>query len=303
MSGDAAAPYAVAPPPEAIRLPRWRRDAICAYQVLQETARLASRRQRTPGRSLREYEARWAAQRARRPPRPGRDLAAAVAMSSYGGQTLNALLDFVAYEVPAPAFFRWRAAKLGKIFLTHYARSTPIAEIGCGLGKNLLALAHAGFTDLAGFDPAESARRALTDEAALFRQPWIVGRCNLLDPDTEVLKQLRGRVLFTNHVMEQLPRHLAQALAWLLRAAPAEVVHLEPCVEFLRPARDLADLASWLHVVSADYQRSLLGCLHQLAADGRVELLEVRPLGYSPRLTHPPALIRWRPAGAHRAVA
>jgi SAM-dependent methyltransferase len=265
--------------------------------VLGETARLARWRSRAPERSLREYEARWSAQWAKLRRQPASDLATAVTMSSYGSRPLNALLEFVPYEISAPAFFRWRAAKLGRIFGAHYATSTPIAEIGCGLGKNLLALAYAGFTDLAGFDPTESAVRAVTEEAAYFGQPWRVGHGNLLDPDPGLLDWLSGRVLFTNHVIEQLPRHVPQALDWLCRAAPAEVLHFEPCVEFLRPARDLGDLAGWLHVVSADYQRSLLGCLRTLAADGQVELLEARSLGYSPRLTHAPALIRWRPRG------
>ena len=299
VSDQAAAAYPVPPPPEAVRLPRWRRDAVCAGQVLGELAQLGRWRSRTPGRSLTQYEARWAAQSAQRQ-WPGTDLATAVTLSSYGSGLLHALIDFVPYTVPAPAFFRWRAAKIGRIFGTHYVPSTPIAEIGCGFGKNLLALAYAGFTDLAGFDPTESAVRALTQEAAYFHQSWLIGQCNLLDPDPAVLKRLSGRVLFTNHVIEQLPRHVPQALDWLRRAAPAEVVHLEPCAELLRPTRDLADLAGWLHLISADYQRSLLSCLRRLAADGQVELLEVRALGYSPRLTHTPALLRWRPARARR---
>jgi len=39
-----------------------------------------------------------------------------------------------------------------------------------------------------------------------------------------------------------------------------------------------------------------------LAARGRLEILEARLLGYSPRLANAPALIRWRPAQPGRAV-
>jgi hypothetical protein len=104
-------------------------------------------------------------------------------------------------------------------------------------------------------------------------------------------------VLFTNHVIEQLPGHVGQALDCLLRARPAEVIHIEPCAGLLRPARRLGDLASWLHIIAADYQRDLLASLDSLAAAGHADILETRLLGYSPRLVNAPALVRWRPAG------
>jgi hypothetical protein len=108
--------------------------------------------------------------------------------------------------------------------------------------------------------------------------------------------RLAGRVLFTNHVIEQLPGHTRQALDCLLRARPAEVIHIEPCAELLAPARSAADLGSWLHIIAAAYQRALLATLNDLAAQGRAEILEARLLGYSPRLANAPALIRWRAA-------
>ena len=164
------------------------------------------------------------------------------------------------------------------------------------LGKNLIVLARAEYTSLAGLDPTDSAIRAVREQAAWFGQPWQAGRLDLLDPDPAILAQLAGRVLFTNHVIEQLPGNTRQALDCLLRARPAEVIHIEPCTELLAPARSAADLASWLHIISADYQRTLLATLNDLAAQGRAEILEARLIGYSPRLANAPALIRWRPA-------
>jgi hypothetical protein len=217
-------------------------------------------------------------------------------LSSYGTRQLTTLMDFTPCSVPAPAFFTWRAAKIAAIFRAHYPAGTPITEIGCGLGKNLIVLAHAGYTRLTGLDPATAAIQAVQAQAAWFRQPWQSGRFDLLNPHTATLGQLAGQVLFTNHVIEQLPGHTRLALDCLLRAQPAEVIHIEPCAELLAPARSAADLASWLHIIAADYQRTLLTTLNDLAAQGRLEILEARLLGYSPRLANAPALIRWRPA-------
>jgi hypothetical protein len=205
--------------------------------------------------------------------------------------------------VPAPAFFTWRAAKISTIFRAHYPADTPITEIGCGLGKNLIVLAHAGYTRLTGLDPTDSAVNAVREQAEWFSQPWHADRFDLLNSDPATLDRLAGKVLFTNHVIEQLPGHTRQALDCLLRARPAEVIHIEPCAELLAPACSAAELASWLHIIAADYQRALLTTLTELAAGGHLRILEARLLGYSPRLANAPALIRWRPvpdAGAAR---
>jgi SAM-dependent methyltransferase len=248
-----AAGYPVVLPPEAIPLTTWRRREALAIAIAREARRLASRRHRTPARSRAEYQSRWASQLASRRWQAASNLAEATELSSYDNQQLTAMMDFIPCSVPAPAFFRWRSAKLAAIFRAHYPAGTPITEIGCGIGKNLVALAAAGYTQLAGLDPTSESVEALRLQARWFRQPWQAGNFDLLDPDPDTLGQLAGRVLFTNHVIEQLPGHAAQALDCLLRARPAEVIHIEPCAGLLRPARRPDDLASWLHIIAADY--------------------------------------------------
>jgi SAM-dependent methyltransferase len=297
-----AAGYPVPFPAEAIPLPAWRRSTALAGAVRQEVTRVTRRRRRTPARSHAEYEVRWASQLADHRWQAAAELPAAISLSSYGTRQLTALMNFIPCSVPAPAFFTWRAAKIAAIFRAHYPADTPITEIGCGLGKNLIVLAYAGYTRLTGLDPTNAAIQAVQEQAAWFRQPWQAGRLDLLNPHPATLGQLAGQVLFTNHVIEQLPGHTRLALECLLRARPAEVIHIEPCAELLAPARSAADLASWLHIIAADYQRTLLTTLNDLAGRGRLEILEARLLGYSPRLANAPALIRWRPAQPGRAA-
>lgn len=87
---------------------------------------------------------------------------------------------------------------------------------------------------------------------------------------------MTGHVLFTNHVIGQIPGHTRRALDCLLRAWPAEVIHIEPC--------------------------ALLATLNDLAAQRRLKILEARLLGYSPRLANAPAFIRWRPVTEARTA-
>jgi SAM-dependent methyltransferase len=300
MTGTASlargpAGYPIPLPAEAVPLRALPRSAALAGAVWREAVRAARRSRRTPAGSIAEYESRWASQLAGRRWQAAADLDAAVSLSSYGTRQLTALMDFTPCSVPAPAFFAWRAAKIAAVFRAHYPADTPVTEVGCGLGKNLIVLARAGYASLTGLDPASAAVQAVREQAEWFGQPWQAARFDLLDPDPAILDRLAGRVLFTNHVIEQLPGHTRQALDCLLRARPAEVVHIEPCAELLAPARSTADLASWLHIIAADYQRSLLTALNELAAEGHAEILEARLLGYSPRLANAPALIRWRP--------
>jgi hypothetical protein len=294
MAKPPGASYPVPLPSEAVPIQRVRHTLGCLGQAAGSTARLAGRSfrghraARTPQSSLGEYERRWAGVESQERWLATTDLAQATGLSSYGMSQLHALLDFAPFRVPAPAFFRWRARKLAAIVGTHHGACAQIAEIGCGAGKNLLALA-------AGYDPTESAIRAVTSQARHFGLSIQAGLFDLLRPDAEGLARLPGQVLLTNHVIEQLPRHVPAAVETLLRAQPLEVVHIEPCPELLRPWRSALDLATWMHTAASDYQRTLLGELARRHECGQITVLEVTPLGYGPMPRSLPTLIRWRP--------
>jgi SAM-dependent methyltransferase len=301
MAKPPGASYPVPLPSEAVPIQRVRHTLGCLGQAAGSTARLAGRSfrghraARTPQSSLGEYERRWAGVESQERWLATTDLAQATGLSSYGMSQLHALLDFAPFRVPAPAFFRWRARKLAAIVGTHHGACAQIAEIGCGAGKNLLALAAAGYEHLAGYDPTESAIRAVTSQARHFGLSIQAGLFDLLRPDAEGLARLPGQVLLTNHVIEQLPRHVPAAVETLLRAQPLEVVHIEPCPELLRPWRSALDLATWMHTAASDYQRTLLGELARRHECGQITVLEVTPLGYGPMPRSLPTLIRWRP--------
>jgi hypothetical protein len=301
MAEPPGAPYPIPLPSEAVPIRPVRHTLGCLGQAAGGTARwvgrsLAGQRgARTPPASLAEYERRWAEVASRERWLATTDLAEALGLSSYGTRQLHALLDFVPCRVPARAFFRWRARKLAVIVGTHHGVSAQIAEIGCGAGKNLLALAAAGYEHLSGYDPAEPAIRCVSSQARHFGLNIGVGRFDLLRPDRAGLARLPGQVLLTNHVIEQFPRQVPVAVDTLVRAEPLEVIHIEPCPELLRPWRSALDLATWLHTRASDYQRTLLGELARRQERGQLTVLEVTPLGYGPTPRSLPTLIRWRP--------
>jgi SAM-dependent methyltransferase len=293
---DGSDPYREPLPPEARPLATTTRWWACAASMAADAPPLVRRRPRTPARSRTEYERRWAGQRAAARWRRATDLEGALGLSSYGDRPLHALLEFRAYALPAPAFFRWRARKLVRVLGAHHPPGTPVAEVGCGAGKNLQVLAWAGYRDLVGTDVSPSALVAVRDWAALFDVPVRTHALDLLAPDRSVLDRLENRVLLTNHVLEQMPRSLPTAIGTLAACRPREVVHIEPCAELLRPARHCTDLATAVHLRAQDYQRSLLTELRAWERRGHLRILEVRPLGYAPLLRNAPALIRWCPA-------
>jgi SAM-dependent methyltransferase len=268
--------------------------AACGKHAARDLKKLAKSHRRTPDASRREYEQRWQRQARDRRWMAAPTLAEAQALSSYGDETLTALIDFRPYAIGARDFFRWRSRKIVAIFSALFERSKPIVEIGCGLGKNLFALASGGFSNLSGFDVSPTAVAAVRDQAQHFGVAIEAARLDVLAPDSETVAGFSDAVIFTNHVLEQLPRDLEAALDALCACDASEVVHLEPCFELLRPTRSMIDAVTALHTVACDYQRTLLSALKRRERRGAIRLLDVRPLGYSPRLINAPTLIRWR---------
>lgn len=287
--------YNLAPPTDAVQLSRLQAIRLSLSATIQETRRSTDRKLRSPSASLMEYEQRWAKQIAQKRWQYADNLAMALQMSSYGDVNLNALMESISYTVPARSFFRWRAEKIAKIFKYWYPLNTPITEIGCGLGKNLLVLAWAGYKKLTGLEPVRSALSAISDQCQYFNVDIGVHHFNLLSPDPVVLDRISGHVLFTNYVMEQLPYDIPNALESLIRTNPQEVIHIEPCIEFLKPFRNIVDLPSYFHIKRCDYQQTLIQELERLHQNAVIQILEITPLGFSPVLRNAPTLIRWRP--------
>lgn len=252
--------------------------------------------QRTPRRSVAEYDGRWAAQIRQRRWADATCLEDGVRRSSYGDRVLNALVDFRAVRIPAPDYFLWRARKLAEILrAAGVADDDPVIELGCGVGKNLAALAHSGFCRLAGTDVSQQAIDGTREHLGHLGVPAELRCADLLDlvPHRDLVAD---RVVLTNYVLEQLPGDLEVVLRSLAAARPRQVVHVEPCPDLLPGRRRWEQVPSTWHARAHNYQVDLMPTLTRLADQEVLRVLEVRALGFSPYLFHSPTLLRWAPA-------
>jgi SAM-dependent methyltransferase len=288
--------YDVPVPPTATALPALDRYAAVGAQAVTEARAWLRRRgrPRTPTVSAVEYDQRWSAQARGRRWDGASGLSEAVRLSSYGDSSLRALVEFQPVSIPAPDYFAWRAAKLGAIFGAHSGRDEPVLEVGCGLGKNLLALAHEGFSRLRGLDVSPHAVRASREQLAAFGVRSVVEQADILELGGR-RELVTGSTVFTNYVLEQFPQHLEPILRRLAELGPRQVIHLEPCADRLPCRRAWERLPSSWHVRAHHYQRALIRTLRRLEQRGVLTVREVRPLGFSPYLFHSPVLLRWEP--------
>jgi len=289
----AAGAYLLPPPGDARRLSRWAYRRRC---VAEAAAVLAQRRPSQA--SLIHYERRWTRHAALARWRDAPDVDRAVRLSSYGDRILGALIDFEPYAIRAPSFFGWRAELLAAILGRHAPLDEGIVEVGCGLGKNLVALARHGFSALAGFDGVPAAVEAVREQAMRFALPIEAGIWDLRDPPPPAAAALaHGATVLTNYVLEQFPTELDRAVDAIASLHPRQVLCIEPST--LRPAGHTLRLelaVSALHARRRGYHTDIVGGLRALERRGRLTIREVVPLGFSPHLTHSPALVRWSPA-------
>lgn len=291
--------YDVPVPPSATALPAIARYAAVGEQAVTEARAWLRRRgrPRTPAGSAVEYDQRWFAHAQQRRWERASSLSEAVRLSSYGNARLRALMEFQPVSIPAPDYFAWRATKLAAILGAHGPRDQRVVELGCGLGKNLVALAHQGFTRLCGLDVSPHAVTATREQLAAFDVAATVEQADIRDLGDHRSLVADGTV-FTNYVLEQFPRQLEPILRRLAELGPRQVLHVEPCPDRLPRRRAWERLPSSWHARAHHYQRALLRVLRGLEERGVLTVLEVTPLGFSPYLFHSPVLIRWQPCRA-----
>lgn len=187
-------------------------------------------------------------------------------------------MGFRAFDLPTQDFFEWRDRKIALIFNRHSPRSSLVVEVGCGLGKNLLALARHGFTNLVGIDPCPAAIAGLRARSRRLNLPIRCYVADVLRASTFV-HLTEGSTIFTNYVLEQLPEHAEEAVADLVAAKLRTVIHLEPCAsrDPLRSAWERWPSA--MHAWANDYQFKLLPVLRWQSLEGRLVVKETLPLG------------------------
>jgi hypothetical protein len=192
-------------------------------------------------------------------------------------------------------FVRVMQAWFGATFL---ADATRVYEFGCGPGHNLVALAgQRPERSYMGLDWAPASQKILAKASARLGLDIVGRRFVMVHPDP-TLRLAAGAGVVTFGALEQLGTAFDAFLDYLLEAAPAVCVHLEPIHELYDPCA-LFDVLAARYSEKRGYLRGFLTQLRALERRGRVEVVHVKKhLG---SLYHDGWVsVVWRPCGRTR---
>lgn len=267
--------------------------ALIALRALQATTPFPIR---SNASSLLEYDSRWKRQLALRPeptPVPSASISSLARQSSYGDAVLRALVNFNVVSIKAPDFFERRCIWLAEILRSVRGDATTIVDIGAGSGKNLPSFILAGFSRIVAIEPTRYGCQALVDMGKRLGRRIDVVQAEL--PRLPLCCSSNA-ILFTNHVLEQLPGQLDACIDSIISAGCCRVVNIEPSFSarsFLcHPVAELIDAA---YRRRRHYSSGLSINLLRRVARGEISILHHRSCGYSPRVINVPTLAIWEP--------
>lgn len=155
-----------------------------------------------------------------------------------------------------------------------------IVELGCGYGLNLFSHAATGQFDGSNrLGPDISPVGIATGEmiATHFRLANVgFDTLDLTDASDPNFARLAGNSCFTYFAIEQIPRHVEQALDNILRARSRRVIHVEPTAEMLDLRRPW-DWGALAYIRSVDYKSGMFGYLTDLESRGPSRILDAGP--------------------------
>jgi SAM-dependent methyltransferase len=179
-------------------------------------------------------------------------------------------------------------------FRRWFAGVGRVVELGCGTGTSLALLAEVfPQLELWGLDWAPSSQRILQQLSQTIARPIEARRFDMFAPDQ--LDSVRGAGVLTSAALEQIGDRHGPLLDRLLAAEPAICVHLEPLLE-LYDEHSLFDEVARRYHLRRNYLRGFLPRLQQLAAEGRIELLELRRTGLGSFHHEGYGVVVWRPS-------
>lgn len=193
-------------------------------------------------------------------------------------------------------YYRYRNRLLVTVLERWAEGDEDLVELGCGVGFNIFALRLSGrWTRLVGFDVSDNALAAARETARHFGVTGVTFESlDLSNPEDPHLRGLRGKVVFTYYVLEQLKYELRPAIENLARAGVRRAIHIEPGTDLLR-RWSLRFAANRLYILRQDYQDRLVEVLRVLEKDGLLRILDLRRLGYAPSPKNDPVMVVWEP--------
>jgi len=188
----------------------------------------------------------------------------------------------------------WRRVYQEYIFRTYFTDASAIFEFGCGSGMHVGAFAQM-FPNkkVTGLDWAEPSVEIVENMRKL--NGWNTqGRLfDFYKPD-ESVEIPEGSVVLTFAALEQISDKPGAFIDFLLRKKPKRVVHLEPIYDWYDPANFIDHLAMRAHE-TRNFLRELVGTLHKLRDQGKVEILKEHRVEFGSLLHEGYSQLIWRP--------
>jgi hypothetical protein len=188
----------------------------------------------------------------------------------------------------------WRRVYQEWLFRTYFADARQIFEFGCGSGVHVSELAQM-YPDkkITGLDWAEPSCEIVNNMHKL--RGWNTeGRLfDFYKPDYDV-EIPEGSVVLTFAALEQISNLSGTFIDFLLAKRPKLCVFVEPIYDWYDPANFIDHLAMRSHDIR-NFLKGMLGTLHQLQADGRIEILKEHRVEFGSLLHEGYSQVIWRP--------
>lgn len=180
------------------------------------------------------------------------------------------------------------------IFEEFFAPFNNLYEFGCGTGFNLVPLAQR-FPDkkLFGSDFVQSSVDLVNSIARHYKLNLSATLFDMILPNPDY-RILPSSAVYTFGAIEQLASRFEKFLEFLLKQKPDLCLHIEPTVELYDDTHLIDFLGIKFHR-KRGYTEGFLPTLQKFAAEGRVEIQQVKRLYFGSLFMEGYSLIVWRP--------
>ncbi len=180
------------------------------------------------------------------------------------------------------------------IFKTYLTDVKRVAEFGCGSGFNLVTLAQMQpDAELIGLDWAQPVVDLMDDIGRRHDFRLTGRRFDFFNPDPD-FRFGAGDTAMTFCALEQTGERYTIFLDWLMSRAPDLVVSMEPALEFYDET-SLFDHLTIRYHTGRKYLNGYYSAVRKLEAEGRVEILKQKRLGFGSLYHEGYSLLIWRP--------
>ncbi|MGH2372395.1 MAG: class I SAM-dependent methyltransferase [bacterium] len=209
-------------------------------------------------------------------------------------KTLLATVNGRVVRIDTRDYYRYRNRLLLAVLERWAEGEEDLVELGCGAGVNLFALRLSGrWKRLLGFDVSENALTVARETARHFGVTGVAFETLDLGVATDAgFSRLRGKVVFTYYVLEQLKYELRPVIENLVRSGVRRAIHIETGTDLLH-RWSLRFAANRLYILRQDYQDRLVEILHALEREGLLRIMDLRRLGHAPSPKNDPVMVVW----------